>query len=324
MTVTVIIVSFNTCELLRDCLRSLLEEPGARPLEIFVVDNDSADGSADMVRTEFAQVSLIPNTVNVGFAAANNQAFEQSTGDYIFLVNPDAAVQAGSIDHAVEFLENHDDCALCGGKIVSPDGHLEPSARRFPTAWRNFAILSGLSDRYPNCRMFGGADYKHFDHETAIDVDWVPGTFTAIRRSVLEELGFFDERFYLYYEETDLCLRVRRAGKTVFFIPSAQVDHVGGACSQTRDDLEYDEGGAQLLKFRFRSEYLYFRKNHGIGSVLANAWVELAWHMLRWTVNLRPGPERRAKRRESASIVKHGFAALRDTRFGTTCPPTPW
>lgn len=324
MKASVFIVSYNTVGLLRQCLASLAASEASFEYEVFVVDNVSADGSADMVRREFPGVRLIANDVNVGFAAANNQAYRESTGEFLFLLNPDAVVRPGAIASAVAFMEAHPEAGMCGGRICNPEGGLEPSARRFPGVFSNFFILSGLSSRYPDSPLFGRADYKWFDHRSAIEVDWVPGAFTAIRRTMLEQTGFFDERFYLYYEETDLCLRAHRAGWKVYFIPEAEIVHDAGACSKTRKNLDFDTGGSQLLSFRLRSEYLYFRKNHGLLPVLGNAVVEMGWHLLRIVANAGGGVERSAKRRYSRSIVRGTWRALCDTRLGRTSPPRPW
>jgi N-acetylglucosaminyl-diphospho-decaprenol L-rhamnosyltransferase len=324
MKLSVIIVSYNTCQLLRQCLMSLVDNACSHEVEIFVVDNDSRDDSVAMVRTDFPQVKLISNTRNMGFAAANNQAYKEFSGKYIVLLNPDAVVQPGALDNAVEFMETHPDIGICGGRLLNANGQLEPSARRFPNSFFKFLIISGLSDKFSSSKLFSRADYKYFDHHSAIEVDWVPGTFSLIRRAMLEEIGFFDERFYLYYEETDLCLRARRAGWKVYFFPGAEVVHVGGACSKTRKDLQLDLGGAQLLKFRMRSELLYFRKNFGFWSVTANSAVEMFFHFLRYLANLRPGKHNRIKRQYSHAIMRHGLQALQDTHWGNVSPPTPW
>lgn len=324
MKASVFVVSYNTVDLLRQCLASLFANTSGIDYEVFVVDNVSADGSADMVRREFPTVRLIANTVNVGFAAANNQAYRESTGEYLFLLNPDAEAKPDAVNHAVDFMEAHPEAGMCGGRIRNPDGGLDPSARRFPGVISNFFILSGLSSRYPNSPIFGRGDYKYFDHQSVLEVDWVPGTFTAIRRSMIEQIGFFDERFYLYYEETDLCLRARRAGWKIYFIPDAEILHEGGACSKTRADHDFDTSGSQLLSFRLRSEYLYFRKNHGLLSVLGNAVVEIGWHLLRIVVNAGGGPRRAAKRQYSRNIVANTWRALCDTGLGRTSPPCPW
>jgi N-acetylglucosaminyl-diphospho-decaprenol L-rhamnosyltransferase len=321
-TSTVIVVSYNARDLLRDCLKSVLGTEHKAQVEVIVVDNASRDGAANMVREEFPRVKLIASDVNLGFAAANNLAYEHASGDVIFLFNPDARLKSGSLDAMHAFLDTHPECGLAGGLIRNPDGGLEPSARKFPGVLNKFFILSGLSDRFP--RLFGGADYKAFAHDRPLPVDWVPGTFTAIRRSMLEEIGFFDDRFFMYYEETDLCLRASQAGWKTYFVPGAEIEHEGGGCSKTRDDMEFDTGGAQLVGYRMRSEALYYRKNFGALKALAALWVEGAWHLLRILANPGDSDEKRGKRAYSKMIVRNIRAALRDTRNGRVSPPAPW
>ena len=325
MKVTVIVVSYNTSGMLKECLESLYQNPGSHELEVFVVDNASKDDSVAMVREHFKPVHLIENQTNRGFAAANNQAYEKASGDYVILLNPDAYVKPGAIENAVSFMESHPECGLCGGRLVNLDGDLDPSARRFPNSLYKFFTLSGLSDRYASSKIFGRGDFKYFDHKSVQEVDWVPGTYTIYRRRMLTQIGLFDERFFIYYEETDLCLRAKRNGWRVFFVPDAEVVHVGGGSARTRKDQKFDKGGSQVLKFRMRSEYLYFRKNHGLFSMLANAGVEIGWHTLRYLLNLRPGGENRAlKRSESSVFIRHGLRALWDTRLGRCSPEIPW
>lgn len=324
MRVSVIIVSFNASELLKACLWSLFQSQTNHELEVVIVDNNSADDSVSMVREYFPQVILIENPWNAGFAAGVNQAYVASTGGYVLLLNPDARLRPGAIDRVVEFMETHPECGICGARLVNPKGDLEPSARRFPSSIYKFLTTSGLSTHFASSKVFGRGDYRYFDHNSVLEVDWVPGTFSAIRRRMIEQLGFFDERFYLYYEETDLCLRAKGAGWKVYFVPDAEVVHEGGGCSKTLRDMEFDTGGAQLLKFRMRSEMLYFRKNYGISSVIANAGVEVGWHILRALVNLRPGKASQVKRRASVQAIRHDLEALRDTQWGSHSPPKPW
>lgn len=323
--ISVIIVSYNTVELLRQCIEKLYENSPGIEMEVFVVDNDSADGSAEMVREEFPQVHLIANDTNRGFGAANNQAWELSKGRYILLLNPDAFVKPEAIKNAIAFLDNNPRCGLCGGRLVKPDGSLDPSARRFPTALSKFFTLSGLRSRFPESNIFSRHEFGGFDHNSIMEVDWVPGTFTLYRREMLEKTGLFDERFYIYYEETDLCLNAKKLGWQVYFIHNAEVVHVGGASSKTRKDQQFDQGASQVLKFRMRSEWLYFRKNYSLVAVMANSGVELGWHLLRWLINLIPGRSNgKAKRNHSMSIIKELITSLNDTQFGAVCPQTPW
>lgn len=324
MKASVIIVSYNTRELTGHCLDALYSNGLGRDMEVFVVDNDSRDGSPDMVRERFGNARLIANSVNAGFAAANNQAYAQSSGDYVFLLNPDARMRPGSMQACVDFMERTPDCGLCGGRIINPSGGLEPSARRFPTALSKFFMLSGLSARHPSSRLFGSGDFLNADLDIPQEVDWVPGTFTCIRRAMLDRIGFFDERFYLYYEETDLCLRAKRAGWKVFYLPGASVVHEGGASGKSRKDKAFDTGGSQVMSFRMRGELLYHRKNRGLAAALAALLVEAGWHALRCLLHLRPGEDHASKRRYSLLIVRHMLAAALDTRLGAKAPPTPW
>ncbi|MBC8412620.1 MAG: glycosyltransferase family 2 protein [Nitrospira sp.] len=324
MKISIIIVSFNTSEILHKCLSELYAHPVAHEMEVFIVDNNSYDNSVEMIRENYKDIILIENKTNMGFAAANNQAYKLAGGSYIILLNPDAYLKAGAIDNAITFMETHTDCALCGGRLINLQGTLDPSARKYPGSLAKLFIISGLSSRYASSKIFSKSDMNYFDHNSVMEVDWVPGTFTVYRASALKDHGLFDERFYIYYEETDLCLNLKRKGWKIYFIPDAEVIHVGGASSKVRKDLDFDESGAQVLKFRMRSEYLYFRKNHGLLSVLANASVEIGWHGLRYMVNLLRGSSGTMKCKESFNIIKHAIAALKETRAGSISPCTPW
>jgi N-acetylglucosaminyl-diphospho-decaprenol L-rhamnosyltransferase len=323
--ISAIIVSFNTAALLRQCLADLYANSADVEMEVFVVDNNSKDDSVVMVKTEFPEVKLIANKENLGFAAANNQAWQRSSGEYILLLNPDAFVKQGAVANAVTFLESHPECGICGGRLVKPDGSLDPSARKFPTFLNKLFVISGLSSRFPESRLFSGHEFGNFDHNSVMEVDWVPGTFTMYRREMLEHTGLFDERFYIYYEETDLCQTAKNQDWKVYFLPSAEIVHVGGASSKTRKDHAFDTGALQVVRFRMRSEWLYFRKNSGLAAVLANAGAELGWHVLRWLANLIPGrPDKSQKQKASALIIREIITSLKETRCGSYAPSVPW
>ncbi len=322
--ISVVIVSYNTRDILRKCLEALFEHSSNLEFEVFVVDNDSRDGSAEMVAQEFPRVILTANKENLGFAAANNQAFALAQGEYILLLNPDAFVKPGAISRAAKFMRQNPGCGVCGGRIVDPDGSLNPSARRFPTWFSNFCTLSGLSSRFAGSSFFNRHDFGGFAHDQVKEVDWVPGTFMFLRRSMLEDIGFFDERFYIYYEETDLCLRAKQAGWKVFFVPEAEVEHIGGASSKTRKDKAYNMASAQVMNFKMRSEYLYYRKHGGLASVLSHAGLELGWHALRMGVNVLRGKDGREKVVDSGTVIHLTRQALQDTSYGRHSPPIPW
>ncbi len=281
------------------------------------------DGSAEMVKSKFSDVVLIENKENLGFAAANAQAYRQCKGDYIYLVNPDAVVLNDAFQVARAFMDDTPECGICGGKVLDTTGNTVPSARRFPNAWYKFLMISGLSDRYRHIKFFGNGDYKWFDYNSTIEVDWVPGAFFCIRKAMLDEIGFLDKRFFLYYEETDLCLRAKQNGWKVMFVPQIIITHEGGASSKTVKDKLFDQGSAQIVKFRMLAECLYFRKNYGCLSVLSNMGIELLWHALRWIVNLIR-PHRQLKRQNAAALMALIMASLRETRFGKISPEKPW
>ncbi|NTU52437.1 MAG: glycosyltransferase family 2 protein [Chlorobiaceae bacterium] len=323
--ITVVIVSYNTREILANCLDALFRNSAGEAKEVFVVDNDSLDQSAAMVSEQYRQVRLIANHQNLGFAAANNQAFTQASGRYLVLLNPDAYVGPSSIPNAVAFMDSHPECGLCGGKIISPEGRLEPSARRFPSPLSKLLTLSGMSARFPGSTVLNRHEFGGFDHDHPLEVDWVPGTFTIVRKTMLDAIGPFDERFYIYYEETDLCLRAKKAGWKVFFIPDAEVMHIGGASSKTRKDKTFDKAGAQVLSFRMRSEWLYYRKNKGLVTVVLSAGVELFWYLLRYLKNLLlPTGDAGSKRMMASTTMRQIIRSLGDTRLGRTSPPAPW
>ncbi len=323
--VSVIIVSYNTREILLNALEALFENSKGVDMEVFVVDNNSADDSAAMVQHDFPSIRLIANNRNLGFAAANNQAFALASGRYIILLNPDAYIRPASIENCLAFMERTPKCGLAGGKIISPEGQLEPSARRFPSALSKLLTLSGLSGKFPHSPLLNRHEFGGFAHDHPLEVDWVPGTFTIIRKEMIDAIGAFDERFYIYYEETDLCLRAKKAGWKVYFIHDAEVMHIGGACSKTRKDKAFDNKAAQVLTFRMRSEWLYYFKNKGIIAVLSSAGVELLWHAARYTKNLiLPFGNAGKKRSAAVSVIMQIVQSLKETKFGTFSPPSPW
>jgi len=323
--VSVVIVSFNTRDILRNCLDALFEHRRGIELEVFVVDNNSHDGSAAMVKNDFPSVVLIANNQNLGFAAANNQAFRLAKGNYIILLNPDAYIRPLSIQNCVKFMDLTPECGLCGGKIISPAGNLEPSARRFPSALSKFLALSGLRGKFPQSRLLTYYEFGGFAYTKPLEVDWVPGTFTIVRKAMLDKIGVFDERFYIYYEETDLCMRAKLAGWKIYFIPDAEVTHIGGASSKTRKDKSFDNKAAQVLIFRMRSEWLYYRKNKGVAGLFSSAGVELLWYIARYAKNLLfPFGDAGNKRSAAVLIIKQIITSLQDTKLGSYSPPIPW
>uniref|UniRef100_UPI0033658B51 glycosyltransferase family 2 protein n=1 Tax=Candidatus Albibeggiatoa sp. nov. BB20 TaxID=3162723 RepID=UPI0033658B51 len=221
--ISVIIVSFNTCNLLRRCLQTLLKKAGSVQFETIVVDNASKDDSADMVEREFPHVMLIRSQTNLGFAAANNLAFQQATGEFIVLLNSDAFLTELALSQSLEFMRENPNVAVGGARLIGRDNSWQPSARMFPSLLNHFLTLSGLAYKYPKSTFFGRFDRTWANHNVAAKVDWVPGAYSIIRHDVLKQVNYFDEQFFLYYEEVDLCRRIQRANYSIWYLPDVVV-----------------------------------------------------------------------------------------------------
>lgn len=221
MKVSFIIVSWNVKNDLYNCLKSIFNNKLQFPFEVIVVDNASTDGTAPFITANFPEVIFISNNQNRGFAAANNQGIKKAAGDFIFLLNPDTIISSGQTEILVNYLKQHCDIGAVGPLLLNIDGSSQESVRRFPT-FRG-ALYRHTVLRY--FRLFKG-DYrkwiiKGFDYKKQIDVEQLMGAAILIRREVLEKIGTFDERYFMYYEEVDLCYRIKQAGwRIVFFAPS--------------------------------------------------------------------------------------------------------
>jgi len=319
--VSLLIVSFNTRDRLRQCLASLPPALGSVHAEIIVVDNASRDGSADMLAQEFPHIKLIRGESNLGFANANNLAAREALGRYWVLLNPDAVLPEGAIEQSVTRMDAETDIAMAGGRLLGEDGSDQPSARLFPSLMIEFLTLSGLAARYPHSRFFGQFDRTWADPGVESQVDWVPGAFAILRRETLDQVGFFDPRFFLYYEEVDLCRRIHAAGWKIMYWPALRIMHIGGESSKTLSDMSFSSKGSQLTLWRMRSQLLYYRKWHGLPTAWAVKTLEQSWHRLRGLRNRGRSPE---KAHESRTIVELWTRAWKDTDGGAHSPPQPW
>ena len=322
--VSVIIISFNTREVLRECLASVLAESTHLRTEILVVDNASTDGSCDMVEASFPQATLIRSKINLGFGAANNLALEQATGRYFVLLNSDAFFQPGALATAVRHMDETPEAGLGGCRLVGRDGEPQPSSRCFHTVLGDAIVLTGLAARYPHSRLFGRFDRTWADMSRPARVDWVPGAFTILRPEALRKVGAFDPAFFLYYEEVDLCLRFQRAGIPVWYWPDIVVVHIGGESSRQLKSLEFSPRAAQVVLWRMRSTLLYYRKHHGIRVHFAR-WMEQSLYRITVARNrFSRSPERRDRERHHRILISLMDQAWRDTAGGRISPPKPW
>ena len=321
---SIILVSYNTVEITRRCLRQIPQLTKHISSETIAVDNNSRDDSAAMIRKEFPWVKLIHSATNLGFAVANNHAFSQAKGRYLLLLNPDALLMEGELSKILQRMDQNPDIALVGGQLIDEDSSWCPSARQFPSILGDLCTLSGLSTRYPGTRFFGWWDRTWAPTTEEADVDWIPGAFNIIRHKAVKEIGGFDERFFLYYEEVDLCHRLKNAGYRICYWPKIVVQHIGGESAKTLDN-DVVNTGSQLALWRMQSQLLYYRKRHGFLMAWGSFASEYLWHMFRI---IRHGWNRkepsRSKFIESNRYLEQKRRAWRNTAGGKSSPLHPW
>jgi N-acetylglucosaminyl-diphospho-decaprenol L-rhamnosyltransferase len=324
MDLSVLIVSYNSAQLLGPLLEQLQQEfeRSALQAEVVLVDNASRDGSAERVRRDFPWVRLIASRSNRGFAAANNLAAQHARGRHLLLLNPDALPAAGSLRRGVELMDSHPQVGLGGGELLGTDGSRQPSARMFPRLRDELFTLTGLAGRHPYSRLFGHLDRRWADPEQASPVDWIPGAFVFIPAALFRRLGGFDERFFMYYEEVDLCRRLAQAGYAVHYWPELKAVHIGGASARTVEQARVSRFGSQLESWRMRSGLLYYRKHHGALAAWGLHWIERGWHLLRQCKAALQGRQQQAG--DFADHCDQLRQAWRDTQGGKLSPARPW
>jgi GT2 family glycosyltransferase len=261
----VVIVSYRCEPLLRNCLASLRDFAPARPTRVFVVDNASRDGTGVMVRTEFPDVVFIEAEENLGFARANNLAIRQSRGDYVLALNPDTRVTEGALERLLDLMDDKPEVGICGCRLELEDGTLDHAAKRsFPTPLSALGHFSGIGRR--NNAPAALAAYRAPEVEAG-PVDAVNGAFMLMRRRALEEVGLFDEGYWMYMEDLDLCYRFKQAGWLTWYEPSATVVHVKAATSG-----KYR--GARLNYAFHYGMYRFYRKHYaGRNNIFVNVGV---------------------------------------------------
>ena len=324
LDLSVVIVSFNTLALTRECLQGVLQQTREFAAEVLVVDNASRDGSAEMIAREFPEVTLLRSEVNLGFGNGNNLALEKARGRYIVLLNTDAFLAPGALRLAVSQMEAAPRCGLAGGRLVGRDGGWQPSARMFHSLFVDASVLTGLATRYPKSRVWGRLDRTWASAMQPAEVDWVPGAFSIVRSEALAEVGLFDPAFFLYYEEVDLCYRLKHAGWQVWYWPEIVVTHIGGESSRSLAQLDFSSPSAQVVLWRMRSTLLYYRKHHGVKARFARYLEHTLYTAAVWRNKLAHTPERQARAEQFTGLNRLMQQAWADTRGGRISPPAPW
>jgi GT2 family glycosyltransferase len=250
------IVTYKVRDLLRDCLCSIMECPSPLNYEIIVVDNGSYDGVADMISEEFPSVQFIQNETNTGYTVPMNQALKAGRGKYLVQLNPDTVIHPGAFEALFDFMETHPEAGICGPKVLNHDGSLQKQCRRGESRpWAVISYFSGLSSRFPDSKLFGGYLLNYMNENETHPTAGVSGSCMLIRREVIEQIGYLDERFFAWQEDADYCLRAWKAGWQVFYVPTAVITHFGG------------QGGSRVEPYRsiiewHRSYYRFYKKNY--------------------------------------------------------------
>lgn len=261
MDLSIVIVSFNTKEILADCLKSVKIAIKNLEAEVYVVDNNSSDATAEMVSANFPWVKLIANKENLGFAKANNQALKKSKGKYILVLNPDTTVPADALTKMIDFMEKHQDVGVSTCKIELAIGGLDKDARRhFPTPWRAFTHFSGLSKIFKGSKLFDQyyVGYKSPDEQQELDA--CVGAFMMVRKSAMDKVGLFDEDFFFYGEDLDWCWRFREKGYKIIYTPIAKIMHYKGASSGMKKSSQGVTKATKESKRRAKYESVHAMK----------------------------------------------------------------
>lgn len=274
---SIVIVSWNTRDLLVECLDSVESSLGdwlpQGLVETFVVDNASRDDSVAAVKAKFPWVTLIENVNNVGFAAANNQALLACTGETVLLLNPDTRVLGDALRLLVRFLDEHPDAGAVGPRLLNADGSLQTSCYPAPTLGREMSRMFHLDA----VRPVGIYRMEEWSTTTPRVVDVIQGACLLLRRSIIEAVGVLDESYFMYSEEVDLCMRVQRAQWKLYWVPEAEVVHYGGQSSR--------QVATPMFLQLYQSKVLLFRKYHGEPSVSAYKGVLFAAALARLAVS---------------------------------------
>jgi len=266
LDLSICIVNWNVKELLNACLGSIYKETKDISFEVIVVDNNSSDDSIRMIKNDFPQVIVIENKYNAGFTRANNQAINIAQGRYIMLLNPDTEVLDSALNKMLRFMESRRDCGALGCKLINTDGSLQRSCRTFPSLDVMIYSALFLDSLFPKRRIFGKYFMTWWDFNETREVDQPMGSALMIKKEVLDSVGLFDQNIFIWFDEVDLCYRIKKAGWKIFFTPEAQIKHhLSQSFKQWKSVPQIVKGAITWRK----SRNYFFKKHKGSASVLA-------------------------------------------------------
>lgn len=318
--VSVVIVNWNTRELLRRCIASLRAHPPSIPWEIIAVDNASGDGSVDMLEEEFPEVRAIANGTNAGFAAACNQGVAASSGRFALLLNSDAYLIEDAITPLAQVLDGTPQAGMISGLLLNEDFTPQPTCGRFPTLGNSIRHRIGDLFRRAGSRGprgdFAYPFHSYYEHRQSGPVDWIAGAFMLAKREAIEQAGLLDESIFLFAEEWDWCLRFRKAGYTVHFTPAVRIVHRGSGSWTMGEDLLADARRAGIHAF-CRTHYGRLRAAVFLAAAAAAAAVRLARCGLCWALLRRRRPEFAARARSARRSLRWALSPGRKWRISS-------
>lgn len=298
MSLSVIIVSYNTKQLLSDCLKSVYKSQSPKDgLEVIVVDNNSPDDSVQMVEADFPQVKLIANQDNKGFAAANNQAAAIAQGKYLLFLNSDTKLTPHALVKPLKYLRTHQDVGAITVKLLLPTGQIDlDNHRGFPTPWTALTKMLRLNTLFPNSRLFNNyyQSYKGYDRIHSIDV--AAGSYIMLSKKLFDKIGGWDESYFFYGEDIDLCYRIRQTGKKIIYYPKVTTIHYKGASSGLRKEsadkarppkatrIKVAKASTQAMKIFYRkfyqNQYPFFITYPILLAITLLGWLRVIKHQL--------------------------------------------
>ncbi len=265
---SIIIVSYNTKDFLKNCLGSVYKNLGDLKAEVIVVDNASKDGSPEMVLKEYKNTHLIENKENLGFSKANNIGVKKATGRYTLFLNSDTLVYENTLTFMVNFMEKNKDAGASTCKLNLPNGKIDDASHRgFPTPWNSFSHFSGLSKILGKTKIFGGYNLGYLDLSKTHEIDALAGAFMLVRKEAGEEVGWWDEDYFFYGEDLDFCYMLKQKGWKIYYVPQVNILHFKGVSGGIKNVSKQittadDSTKIKAKKERFRAMKLFYKKHY--------------------------------------------------------------
>ncbi|HSX40251.1 MAG TPA: glycosyltransferase family 2 protein [Candidatus Saccharimonadales bacterium] len=268
--ISIVIVNYNTKKFLSETLASLEHEVSKKiSFEVVVVDNASSDESAEMVKKEFPDVTLVASRKNVGFAGGNNLGIKKTNESrYVLFLNPDTVIKQGVLEYMTTFMDAHKDAGAATCKLVMANGKIDDATHRgFPTPWNSFTHFSGLSKLFPHAKLFSGYSLGYKDLNTVHEIDALAGAFMIVRREAGEKIGWWDEDYFFYGEDIEFCFRLKENGWKIYYVPDVEIFHHKGVTAGIRKESKdvttaTKERKLFATKHRFKAMKIFYDKHY--------------------------------------------------------------